>query len=86
MYILKPTHAESLLHVHVCTLLARMLSIVTRVLKSLHAWLTLSQVNTQSRGYLFCADSKEDMEDWIAKLKKVCRLTDTPFVCVQACR
>ena len=74
------------MYMYITLFLAHVLSFVTCVLKSLHAWLTLSQVNTQSRGYSFCADSKEDMEDWIAKLKKVCRLPDIPFVCVQACR
>lgn len=42
-------------------------------------WFSLSQVNTQSRGYLFCADSKEDMEDWIVTLEKVSLQI---FVCI----
>ncbi|CAI8051664.1 Arf-GAP with Rho-GAP domain, ANK repeat and PH domain-containing protein 1 [Geodia barretti] len=29
------------------------------------------ELNTQSRGYLFCADSKAEMDDWIETLKKV---------------
>jgi hypothetical protein len=31
------------------------------------------EVNTESRGYLFCADSKPEMEDWIETLRKVIR-------------
>ena len=30
------------------------------------------EVNTQGRGYLFCADSEEEMMDWIKKFDEVC--------------
>ena len=34
------------------------------------------EVNTQGRGYLFCADSEADMEEWIKVFEQIIDTSD----------